>query len=459
MASSQAGTASSVAVDGSATTTVTFPQAFTTAPVVTLTPLNPSTWDTYQLSAVLIGSPTATGFTMLVSGGPAASTISVSWIAIGTGVTTTTTSTTGTTPQGYSGSTAISAVQLYANEPTLPSAANILTFLNKGIEEVCRQVAGPKLWGYYPTLNLQTLVQLNDDVQEVISANFSTGSVSGNNTTPGSASPFAQGALIYPLTQLDQASFFDAAAGQPAIGFGPPQNFFVYADYGQSAASTVPAPSAPTLGLVSGTSNGSTIYVVITLVNANGETTASSSSSISLSSTAYQAFVPTPAGAYNATGFHVYASSSSSGPFYLQDGGSATTLGNPFTIPYPLATGTATPPITNTATGAGTGGSLYMQLYPAATIGQVNIYYKARPLLWADTTTSSFTNLDTSAQEAAILFAVGRVLVNRGRAAEWKEIWQPEYQGMIDSLKDSQNRRTIAKSGVVRDVVNNWWSS
>jgi hypothetical protein len=137
-------------------------------------------------------------------------------------------------------------------------------------------------------------------------------------------------------------------------------------------------------------------------------------------------------------------------------------LGTPYTIPYPLLTVTA-PPLTNTAIGAGTGGAMHMQLYPAAVIGQVNIYYRARPLLWADNTTASYTNLDTSAQEAAIIFATGRVLLSRGRGDEWKAGWEPEYNAMVDDLKESMNRRTTPKSGRVRDVSNRsfpsapWW--
>jgi hypothetical protein len=86
-------------------------------------------------------------------------------------------------------------------------------------------------------------------------------------------------------------------------------------------------------------------------------------------------------------------------------------------------------------------------------LGQVNIYYRARPLLWADTTANSWTNLDTMAQEAVILFALNRVLAARQRKDEWKSGgWAEEYATMIESLKESMNRRTVPASGQVRDV-------
>jgi hypothetical protein len=51
-----------------------------------------------------------------------------------------------------------------------------------------------------------------------------------------------------------------------------------------------------------------------------------------------------------------------------------------------------------------------------------------------------------------VLFAVGRVLATRQRMDEWKSIWEPMYKGTIEDLKEAMNRRTIPKSGQVRDV-------
>jgi hypothetical protein len=368
---------------------------------------------------------------------------------------------TGNTPQGYSGASAIAMVQALTNEPTLPTQAQVLLFLNKGVEEVVRQVGGIRLWAGYTTVNNQTNVLFNDDVMDIISANFSMGSASYSNltatTTPGSASPLAQGALVYPIDLLEQKAFMDAAAGFPAVGFGPPQAGFIYQDQGASPNNPLPAPLIPQLSEVSGTSTGVEVYVVITYLNANGETTVSPTANYTPTSTAYQTVVASPQSWSNATTYNVYASTSSSGPFYLQSttaNGGPVTIGNTFTLPGTLlATGT-TPPTTNTAIGSGTGGALAMQLYPAAMLGQINIYYRARPQLWADTTSNSWTNLDTMAQEAVVLFAVGRVLATRQRMDEWKSIWEPMYKGTIEDLKEAMNRRTTPKSGQVRDITN-----
>jgi hypothetical protein len=216
------------------------------------------------------------------------------------------------------------------------------------------------------------------------------------------------------------------------------------------------------LALIAGTASNATVEVGITYTNPNGETTLSTVADVTTTPTE-QGQVQFPPGQSNASGYNVYAGAVG-GPYYLQNT-SPVAMGNPYTIPYPLVTATATPPSTNTAIGAGTGGALLMQLYPAAMIGQVNIYYRARPLLYADTTANSWTNLDTSAQEAAVIYAVMRVLQYRGRSAEAKDIWAPQYKELTEDLKESLNRRTIPKSGVVRDVANRsfpsapWWIS
>ena len=357
------------------------------------------------------------------------------------------------TPQGESGATAIARVRAYANEPTLPVDAVMLTFLNKGLEEVVRRVGGIKLYGSYPTVTNQTTIILNDDVQDIVSANFSQGNANAANT--GSASPFAQGALVYPMFARSQAAFYDDAAGFPAVGFGPPQEYFIYSDYGTGPSQTLPAPLQAQLGIVTGTSNGVTVEVGLTYVNPSGETTIGTVADQAIS-TVQQAQVLSPQAVSNASGYNVYAGAVG-GPYHLQSA-SPIALGVPFTIPYPLLTVTI-PPVTNTAIGAGTGGALSMQLYPAAIVGQVNIEYRARPLLWADNTSTSWTNLDTSIQEAAILFALSRVLAFRGRMDEWKSIWKDEYEAMCQDLKESIGRRTRPRSGQVRDVRNRSYPS
>ena len=375
-------------------------------------------------------------------------------------------------PAGYSGATALAMVQANTNEPTLPAASVTLSFLNKGLEEVVRQIGGIRLWRGYPTINSQTLLALDSDVQDVVSANFSMGSTSQSisssaNPSTGivvstgfSSPPWAQGALVYPMEPLEQASFMDAAAGFPAVGFGPPQAYMIFQDQGTAPSTLLPAPYPPTLSVTQGASAGTPIEVEISYLNPNGETTPSSVADITPSATE-QAVCQSPAGVTNATGYNVYAGNIG-GPYFLQNA-SPIALGYSFVLPSPLAVGAIQPLPVNQATGSGTGGALTMQLYPAAMVGQVNIYYRARPQLWADTTVNSWTNLDTSLQEAAILFATMRVLHNRGRSDEAKGIWQPDYTAMVEDMKQSANRRTIPKSGRVRDVRNRaypsspWW--
>src|ERR1700691_275210 len=121
-------------------------------------------------------------------------------------------------PVGLNAAAAISLVQTYTNELTLPTPETILVFLNRGVEEVVRRIGGIRLWAPYPTVTNQTVITLNDDILEVISANFSVGSVQvGLNQN---ASPFAQGTVVYPMDQLEQATIMDAAAGFLNVGFG-----------------------------------------------------------------------------------------------------------------------------------------------------------------------------------------------------------------------------------------------
>lgn len=349
-------------------------------------------------------------------------------------------------PQGYSGSGAIAQIRAYCDEPSLPVDATVLNFLNRGVEEVVRRIGGIRLWQGYPTVANQTTVTLNDDVLDIVSANFSMGQANSTNT--GSASPFATGALVYPMEQLEQKAFMDAAAGFPAVGFGPPQAYFVYQDQGTAPTQTLSVPPQAQLALIAGTSNGLVVEAGVTLVNPNGETTLSAVASIT-PSTVQNAQVGSPPGQSNATGYNVYAGPVG-GPYKKQNT-TVIALGTPFTVPSPMLTVTAVPG-SNTATGAGTGGAMLMQLYPAAMIGQVNIYYRARPQLWADATGASWTNLDTSAQEAVVIFGTMRTLMARSRGDEVTP-WRTEYESMISDLKESVNRRTTPKSGRVRDVT------
>lgn len=356
------------------------------------------------------------------------------------------------TPVGLSGKDAIALVRLYANENFgQPTDANVLTILNRAVAEVSRRCGGIRLYAPYYTVANQATVQLDSDILEVVRCNFSTG-----------GSPMTQGAIVYDMFPLDEGMFMDAAAGFPAVGFGPPQAYFVYQDEGYAQTNALPVPAAPVLSTATGTSAGTEIEVVLTYTNPTGETTQSAVADIT-PTTAEQAVVASPQSYGNANGYHVYAGVVG-GPYYLQDGGTATALGTTFTIPNPLVTSGTQPPGSNTATKVGQGGALTMQLYPTAMVGQVNVYYKGRPQLWSSTSSGTdYTNLDDSAQEAVVLYSVMRVLQARGRAAEAASVWKPDYEMLIENIIGSMRRRTIPRSGVVRDIAQRsfpnspWW--
>ena len=226
-------------------------------------------------------------------------------------------------PIGYSGAAAIAMVQLRTSEKTYPVASDILTLLNAGVEQVQAEVGSVRLQSSIATTVGQNTLTFANDVQDIISMSYST------------ALPTSPGVIVYPMQQLEQASFMDFAAGVPATGYGPPTAWMIVSD------------------------------------------TAASNTS---------------------------------------------------------------------------GDQITVQLYPPAQSGYINVYYRGRPQLWADTSATSFTNLDTMAQEAVVLWTCARVLESRGRGDEAKDLFTPQYETTIGKLKDQIARRSAPKSGVVRDV-------
>lgn len=131
----QNGIYANAAADGSALQTVTFTTAYNVAPSVALTVLNPGVWDGYQLTAALVGTPSVTGFQFVVSGGPPASLISVSWLA--SGFIAGTSPAVGNVPTGYTQASAIAMCQLRTNYTQgIPSSTNIATLLNAALEQL-----------------------------------------------------------------------------------------------------------------------------------------------------------------------------------------------------------------------------------------------------------------------------------------------------------------------------------
>jgi hypothetical protein len=103
------------------------------------------------------------------------------------------------------------------------------------------------------------------------------------------------------------------------------------------------------------------------------------------------------------------------------------------------------------------GGTMTFQLYPAPSGGAgpnnggyVNLYYRQRPIPYADTATST-TNIDPIAQEPMILWACIEVLRARGRVEDIPP-FEKRYADTLARAKEYTRRRTSPPSGSVRDV-------
>lgn len=109
-------------------------------------------------------------------------------------------------------------------------------------------------------------------------------------------------------------------------------------------------PTAPALATAT---NGGTVLagvyqVLITYVNANGETTGSSSASITTTGSTSTITVTSPATASNTTGYNTYITAVNGSVFWKQNGGSPTAIGTNFTLTAPPSTSTSNPPTANT---------------------------------------------------------------------------------------------------------------
>jgi hypothetical protein len=228
---------------------------------------------------------------------------------------------------GYTSLGLINQVRLRVNEPNLPGNADLLSLANAAQQNIESKVGILTLVGVFPTIANQTVQALTNDISEIVSCSWSTGPVA------------AQGSLVYPMFQYDQGGFMDAAAGFPAVGFGPPTYYWYYRD-----------------------SNG----------------------------------------------------------------------------------------------------TLEMQMYPAAMVGQLNVYYRGRPNFWTLTSegaNGNASNLDPDAQECVVLRTMMFVLANRGRSGEAAQIWGPDYKEELADLKSKARRRTMVKGGQVRDVIGRTYPS
>lgn len=347
------------------------------------------------------------------------------------------------TPRGYSGQSLITMIRNLSDEKTYPSDGTILSFANAAVEQVEEDLAGIRLFKSYPTNTGDNTIYLDQDVTSILDASFSIGSPASGPLGAGAAPP-----NVYPMRVLPPGQFMDYTAGFPSTGTGPPQACQIVQDQGNNPTTTLNVPNAPSLSTAAGTSSGETDTVAVTLVNVAGETTPSATSTQALQTT-QQCAVGSPSGQFNATGYNVYASTDGIN-FFLQNA-TQIALGSSFTIPSPILTNTASPPGANTATGAGAGGALVLQIYPPAVPGFVNLYYLARPQLWADTSGTSYSNLDSSAQELVVIKGIIRTLKARSRGDE-TATWQSEYDALLTRRQSTIAKRTQPRSGTVRDV-------
>lgn len=120
-----------------------------------------------------------------------------------------------------------------------------------------------------------------------------------------------------------------------------------------AAVGVASPPLAPALAaaLSGGTVDDGTYSVVVTYVNATGETLASAPSVITTKSTSANQStitVTSPAAATNATKYKVYMSAKNGGPLLLQNS-TGTNLGTDFTLSAPPATNTAAVPTSDTS--------------------------------------------------------------------------------------------------------------
>jgi hypothetical protein len=111
----------------------------------------------------------------------------------------------------------------------------------------------------------------------------------------------------------------------------------------------VSTPSAPTLTAITGTSNGAPVEVVVTLTTPGGETLPSQPAQLTPAAAEQVQVTALSSQIASVNGYNVYAGAVG-GPYFLQNGASAVRLGTAYIVPGTPATGTRTPPATNTAT-------------------------------------------------------------------------------------------------------------
>lgn len=168
------------------------------------------------------------------------------------------------------------------------------------------------------------------------------------------------------------------------------------------AATGLSAPNAP--ALATATSGGTVlagIYgVVISYINATGETVASVASFIATSGSTSTITVTSPASAGSggsaATAYRVYMTPANGGPYKLQNG-AGTAIATDFTLTAPPVTNTATP-LTSDTSGS-TAAAVVDGFAPTdyASGDPISLYWNVRFAYGASLTPGAFVYLDTTA--------------------------------------------------------------
>ena len=99
-------------------------------------------------------------------------------------------------------------------------------------------------------------------------------------------------------------------------------------------------------------------------------------------------------------------------------------------------------------------GVMTLQLYPVIqTAGFINLYYKQRPALFADTTNNSVTNVDSMYQEAMITWACKAVCENRSQFGQPVQYFQGLFDKVLEQIKEDQALRQIPGRNRWHDVM------
>lgn len=123
---------------------------------------------------------------------------------------------------------------------------------------------------------------------------------------------------------------------------------------GVVGAGLLAPPAAPTLSQSAsgGTILAGTYQVIITYVNANGETVGSASASITTTGSTSQITISSPSGLQNATGWYAYVTQAGGNTYTRQQAlGSPTPIATNLVLTAPPTSTGANPPLSNTATG------------------------------------------------------------------------------------------------------------